>query len=162
MKIYKIIKLHFSGKVTKVPKTVPVTPAAVASPIVKKAKPKSKKNSAIYNLLMTEKLLGSKGEVNNYYENTLTNTKSRAAARQMLLNYYKNIEQADRDNLSALYNFIDSHLHAKELNSFFNLINETQKILCSESYEKTEELFSVFIDKLNKLTDNKSKASVNL
>jgi hypothetical protein len=159
MKLYKLIRLTFT---TKAQKVTPVAGPATANPAAKKAKPKSKKNSPVYNLLMTQKLLGSKNEVNNYYENTLTNTKNKASAHQMLLNYYKNVDQQDKDNLTNLYNFIHSHLHSKELTSFFNLITETQKILCSEDLEKSEELFQAFINKLNKLTDNKSKKLLTL
>jgi hypothetical protein len=158
MKIfYKISRTNFTTKAsTKAATNIrPVTTQTTEA--AKNAKQKKQKNKALFNLLMTHKLVGSKSEINNYYENTLTNTKNKSAARQMLLNYFKNEEQEDKDNLLALYNFINTHLHSKELNAFFNLIRETQRILCSKNFEKTEELFQLFIDKLNKLTDNKGK-----
>jgi hypothetical protein len=149
-KVYKTIKFTFTTKSFQ-PK-MPNMRINKPKPTV----PKNKKNSNIFNLLVSEKLVGSQSEVKNFYDNTLTYTKTKSSAKEMLENFNSK-KQNDPKALTKFYNFIDQNLKSKEMEKFFIIIKELQFFLEDEDVEKTEETFKVFIDKINSISTNKSK-----
>ena len=145
MKVYKITNSAFCNKFTpKMPKLKKVNP--------KIPNINAKKQSNIYNLLLTEKLVGSSSEVKNYYENVITYSKNNSIANKMLTNINK---ESNYNNLNKLYSFINNNLNEEEIDYLFTSSNEFKILLKQEDIEKTEELIKIFIDKLNKISTNK-------
>jgi hypothetical protein len=148
-KINKIVKFSFSSKSFQ-----PKMPnLRVQKP--KPVDPKEKKNSNIYNLLASQKLLGSNSEIQNFYENTLTYTKSKKSAKLMLENFNSN-KQNDPNILSNFNTFIIQNFNSKELETFFVILKDHQSLLENQEVEKTEQTFKIFIDKINSISSNKS------
>lgn len=154
---YKFVTKSFAKNVVTIP------PKLKSKNSQKESK---KKISPIYNLLKSEKLAGSNNEKLNIEEKMDYETIVTEASKLMLINYFKIYENktVKEKELSNLCEYIEKVLNPSEISSFIKALEEAKKIINSESVEKTEEVFKLFIDKLYNLSTNKAmtKTLINL
>lgn len=144
MKCLKFRKF-FSNKVVVIP------------PKLKAKNPKkvntNKNKSPVYNLLQTEKLVESTGEVKNFDQKTNFETKILSGAKEMLINNSK-LFADDKKTIEELKNFIIYSLNAKEQTLLKKYLEQTVELISSKDVEISENLFSVLLDKIYNLTTN--------
>jgi hypothetical protein len=153
MKIYQIIFKKFSNKIYIPPKLRTKNPV--------KANDTKKKQSPIYNLLKSQKLVESTGEKINIEERLDYETIISDAAKQMLLSYYKIYEDKTERHkeVKNLYECLKKFYTPNEINLFLTHFKWIKNIINTQDVQKTEEIFKMFIDRVYNINNNKSKSN---